>query len=196
MAIAAGEGSVWVFNTLGGSVTRIDATTGKVLSTSPRVVGRAAGNPDYAGLAVGDGSVWVLSPTEGTVVRLDVESNRPQGKPIEVGTGPTGISHRRGRRSGSPTPTHGTDHPDRLAHRPDRRGADRRRGPARGGGGRCPALSGSRIGRGRSRGSTPSRTALVGEPIPVEGSPLSLAVGDGAVWVANPFNSTVARIGT
>jgi len=37
---------------------------------------------------------------------------------------------------------------------------------------------------------------LVGEPIAVEGSPLSLAVGDGAVWVANPFNSTVARIGT
>ncbi len=35
-----------------------------------------------------------------------------------------------------------------------------------------------------------------GEPIPVEGSPVSLAVGDGALWVANPFNSTVARIGT
>ena len=34
------------------------------------------------------------------------------------------------------------------------------------------------------------------EPIPVEGSPVSLAVGDGAVWVANPFNRTVARIGT
>jgi len=42
----------------------------------------------------------------------------------------------------------------------------------------------------------PGSNGPVGEPIPVEGSPLSLTVGAGAVWVANPFNSTVARIGT
>ena len=49
----------------------------------------AVGNPDFAGIAVGDGSVWVVSPSEGTVVRLDAESNRPKGKPIAVGAGPT-----------------------------------------------------------------------------------------------------------
>jgi hypothetical protein len=36
--------------------------------------------------------------------------------------------------------------------------------------------------------------APVGEPVTLEGRPLSLAIGSGAVWVANPFNNTVARI--
>ncbi len=82
MAIAAGEGSVWTFNTQDGTVTHIDATTGKVLSTSPRVVGRSAGNIDYAGLAVGDGSVWVASPSEGSVVRIDAVQQRRADRPL------------------------------------------------------------------------------------------------------------------
>ena len=90
LAVAVGEGSVWVFNSLAGTVSRIDPKTGKVISESARLVGRT-GTPDYAGLAVADGSVWVSSPSEGTVVRLDVESNKAD-KPIRVGAGPFGLA--------------------------------------------------------------------------------------------------------
>lgn len=40
----------------------------------------------------------------------------------------------------------------------------------------------------------PGTNTPAGEPVALEGRPLSLAIGSGSVWVANPFTNTVARI--
>ena len=40
----------------------------------------------------------------------------------------------------------------------------------------------------------PEANAPAQEPVALDGRPLSLAIGHGAVWVANPFSNTVARI--
>ena len=154
LAVAVGEGSVWAFNSLAGTVNRIDPKSGKVLSESPRLVGRA-GTPDFAGLAVANGSVWVSSPSEGTVIRLDA-AKQPSGasrsawsralRPRRCGRSRLGSQLRR---------RHG-DAP-RRADRQGRRHDRRRRAADRRHGGRRRRRLGGERGRS-SRGSTPSRT--------------------------------------
>ena len=65
-AVATGHGNVWVANVGGGSVTRIDAESGRVLQTIP--VGRGP-----IDIAVGREFVWV-STQEGRVARIDPRS--------------------------------------------------------------------------------------------------------------------------
>ncbi len=67
-AVATGHGSVWVANFGGGSVTRVDAESGRVLQTIP--VGRGP-----IDIAVGRESVWV-STQEGRVARIDARSGK------------------------------------------------------------------------------------------------------------------------
>ena len=91
--IAFGYGAAWTLNT-NGSVSRVDAATGQVVTTSvgpnPRDI-RAAYN-----------SVWVLRSTKTTATlnRLQPGNGKPTGKAISVPLGTT-VS------SGS-TPTGGT----------------------------------------------------------------------------------------
>ena len=52
--MAFGGGAVWVANTAGGTVSRIDPATSEVVATIE--IGAAP-----SGIAVGDGAVWVTA---------------------------------------------------------------------------------------------------------------------------------------
>ena len=78
ISVAAGEGSVWVLSQTRGTVSRLDARTGRVVATI-RVRG--------TWLTVGAGSVWVLDLGDGLVGfvrRIDPRTNRVVGPPIRV----------------------------------------------------------------------------------------------------------------
>ena len=66
IAVAAGEGGIWVANADDGTVTHIDPKTRKVV----KVIGIGG---DVSDIAVGFGSVWVANGNEGTLVRIDPE---------------------------------------------------------------------------------------------------------------------------
>ncbi len=66
VAIAAGEGGIWVGDARDGTVTKIDPATSRVV----RVTGIGAPAVD---LATGAGSVWVATGAFGEVVRIDPE---------------------------------------------------------------------------------------------------------------------------
>jgi DNA-binding beta-propeller fold protein YncE len=191
MAIAVSEDGAFVFNALDGTVTRIDTKTGKVLSTSPRVIGRAAGNPDFAGIAAADGAVWVVSPSEGTVVRLDAKMNEPVGEPIQVGSGPVSVAADEGAvwvaNIDEATVTHIDPETNEVV-------------------GEAIALEGSpssvAVGDGGAWVATTAGTVIwidaasneAGDPITVGGSPQGIAYGDGVLWAADVFNGTAMRI--
>ena len=63
-AIASdGGGTVWATIAAQSRVTKVDATTGKSLVTTPL--------PDACGIGVTKDQVWVTSPGEGTIVQVD-----------------------------------------------------------------------------------------------------------------------------
>jgi YVTN family beta-propeller protein len=64
VAVAVGEGGVWVANSESGTVTRLDPATGKFRDT----IGVGADPND---IAVGFGSVWVADGNDGTVTQID-----------------------------------------------------------------------------------------------------------------------------
>jgi YVTN family beta-propeller protein len=64
VAVAFGEGSVWVANADDGTVSRIDPTTRKVIGT----IGVGS---DVRHLATGFGSVWVADGKDGTLTRIE-----------------------------------------------------------------------------------------------------------------------------
>ena len=68
IAVAVGEGGVWVANADDGTVSRIDPETLKVAKTI------GIGSP-ASDIAVGSGSVWVANGSEGTVTRIDSRTN-------------------------------------------------------------------------------------------------------------------------
>jgi serine/threonine-protein kinase len=83
--IAVAGNTVWVSNSNGNTLTRLDPKTGAQRGT--RVpVGR---NPDN--VAVADGVVWVANTDDGTVTRLDA-ANPSAASTIKVGSEPEGVS--------------------------------------------------------------------------------------------------------
>ncbi len=64
--VAGGEGSVWVANLDGKSLTRIDPATPKVADTIPLLATPTA-------ITVGRGAVWVVNARRGTLYRVDPE---------------------------------------------------------------------------------------------------------------------------
>ena len=83
VAIAYGEGSVWV-GLLSGTVVRIDPTQNAV-------VGTFSSNAGLSDLAVGEGSVWAANTSSPTVTRIDPQSLKAVAT-IELGTRPAGIA--------------------------------------------------------------------------------------------------------
>lgn len=77
---------VWVANSDDGTVSRIDARTGK-RAGDPVRVGRGP-----IGAAVSAGSVWVANQDDRTVTRIDPDDGRVVGDPIELGSTPRGIT--------------------------------------------------------------------------------------------------------
>ncbi len=82
-AVAAGEGSIWVADSFGNTVSRIDADSGAAKAIP-------VGNGP-AGVAVGGGSVWVTLSLDGTVIRIDPETGAVRDT-VRVGRRPTGVA--------------------------------------------------------------------------------------------------------
>ena len=77
-------GSLWVANRGGGTVLRIDPSTGRT-----RGVVRTGGDP--SGLAAADGAVWVASDESGTVERIDARTGAVTNT-FRVGDAPAAIA--------------------------------------------------------------------------------------------------------
>ena len=78
--------TVWVANSQGNAVTRLDARSNTAIG-APVPVGR---NPDS--VAVADGVVWVTNTDDGTVTHFEADPE-PGIKPtVQVGSGPEGLS--------------------------------------------------------------------------------------------------------
>src|SRR5439155_13544806 len=74
--------SVWVANTGDGTITRIDANSGKPTKTLPIAATE---------LAFGAGTLWASDRTGNRVVRIDPTTGHVV-QPITVGNGPTGLA--------------------------------------------------------------------------------------------------------
>jgi Protein kinase domain len=84
IAVAVGEGSVWLANQLTDSVIRVDPG-------SNRVIGRIAVGREPLSIAVGAGFVWTANALDGTVSRIDPSSPAP-AETFPVGGSPVSIS--------------------------------------------------------------------------------------------------------
>jgi DNA-binding beta-propeller fold protein YncE len=88
IAVAVGEGAVWVANNTRGTITRIDPTTGTVqggairVGSGPKAIAVGGGS---VYVACGDDSVWRIDPTTGRATRAPVRVGDPAG--IGVGDG-------------------------------------------------------------------------------------------------------------
>jgi YVTN family beta-propeller protein len=87
--IAAGEGGIWVGNSLADSVIRIDPSTNRLAGTFP--TGRTP-----AAVAVGAGAVWVANSRDGTVTRYepktaDISTIKVGGTPVDLAVGEGGV---------------------------------------------------------------------------------------------------------
>ena len=78
VAIAVGEGAVWVVNADNNTVARIDPESRKVVAT----IGGLGSN--VSDVAVGFGSAWVAGGNDESVVRVDPNANAPEA-PVDVG---------------------------------------------------------------------------------------------------------------
>lgn len=84
LALASGNGYLWVTAADAGDVLRIDPTT--------RAIKRVHVGGVPIGIVVAGGSVWFADHDGGKVVRLDPRSLLPVGKPISVGAKPSGLT--------------------------------------------------------------------------------------------------------
>jgi ABC-type branched-subunit amino acid transport system substrate-binding protein len=90
VAVAAGEGAVWVLPANAPSVTRIDPQLAVVTDTIPLGVGSNPG-----AIATGAGAVWVALSGDGTVARIDPATGDIRS--IPVGGAPTGVAVSQGK---------------------------------------------------------------------------------------------------
>ncbi|HKP17962.1 MAG TPA: YncE family protein [Gaiellaceae bacterium] len=88
MSLAYGAGSVWAANKDGGTVSRIDPRTDRVVATV-----RVGGQP--WGLAFDGRSLWVGNYAAGTISRIDPRTNRVAAR-VRVGTAPIALAYGRG----------------------------------------------------------------------------------------------------
>jgi branched-chain amino acid transport system substrate-binding protein len=84
LAVAAGDGAVWVLDGGPPSVVRIDPRIGAVTNTIPLGIGS---NP--VALTVGAGAVWVADSGDGTLARIDPSTLVKRR--IDVGGSPTDV---------------------------------------------------------------------------------------------------------
>ena len=181
--MADGLGSVWVANSVDGTVSRVEP------DREERPVIRVPGTP--GGIAAGEGAVWVTDATGHTLSQISADSNTVVRDDIAVGNG-----------AGAVTVGDGAVW---VANALD--GTVSRVDPQRGVetdvvrvGGRPDALA---VGAGSiwvTNGDTASvsridpRKRVVVQTIPVGNGPRGIAVDGEAVWVANALDGTVSKI--
>jgi DNA-binding SARP family transcriptional activator/ABC-type transport system substrate-binding protein len=181
-AIVQSGNSLWVANTLDGTVTRLERGTNRTTTID---VGA-----DPTAIAAGAGSVWVASGGGGTISQIDRASNKVVQR-IKVGGQPTSVAVGAGA-VWVAMPLEGE-----IA-RIDLTGDPRPRHVPLGGSPAAIAVGAGavwvadrdagRVLQIEPRSLTPTRAINVGN------GPASVAVGAGAVWVANRPDGTVSRI--
>ncbi len=84
--VTVAHGLVWVANSRGGTVSKVDPSIQAVLGDPIEVGGRPGG------IDAGTTTVWVASASEDAVTRIDLESGEPVGGPIGVGSEPGAVA--------------------------------------------------------------------------------------------------------
>jgi YVTN family beta-propeller protein len=82
--LAEAAGSIWVTNSRDDTVSRIDASDGRLIRTI-----NVSDNP--RDITAAGGFVWVVNTDSGTVTRIDASKGTVAGKPIRVGQKPASI---------------------------------------------------------------------------------------------------------
>jgi DNA-binding beta-propeller fold protein YncE len=84
--VTVADGLVWVANSRGGTVSKVDPSIHAVLGDPIEVGGRPGG------IDAGTTAIWVASAAEDTVTRIDLGSGEPVGGPITVGEDPGAVA--------------------------------------------------------------------------------------------------------
>jgi streptogramin lyase len=84
--VTVAHGLVWVANSRGDTVSKVDPSIGQVLGDPIEVGGRPGG------IDAGTSTIWVASAAEDAVTRIDLESGERSGAPIEVGSEPGAVA--------------------------------------------------------------------------------------------------------
>jgi YVTN family beta-propeller protein len=179
--LAYGAGSVWVSNTLDGTVSRVDP---QHATSQPIRVG-----PDPAGIAFGSGAVWVTSSQGRKLLRINPASNSVVQE-IPVGNGATGVAAADDKVWVANRFDDTVSEVDALTGKPLK---------AFGAGSAPTAVAVGFRSVWIADGSTSTVTRLdprtgTQQAIPVGNGPSGVAVGSGSVWVSNALDSTVSRI--
>jgi class 3 adenylate cyclase/streptogramin lyase len=175
--IAAGEGAVWVTNGFDNKVSifdpRQDAVTATIDLAGPKEV------------AVGNGAVWVASLTDTTVVRIDPQTHEPQrfaeGTALAVGNDVVWVADGR-----------------KLTARDPDTGSVSRRFTLRYDVSRLAVGGDGTVWAAHQGDDAVSYLDPEGASSTLEGiadEPTGIAVGEGAVWVANSLGRSLIRIG-
>lgn len=182
-AVATGLGSVWVANSVDGTVSRI------LPDRDERPVIRVTGTP--GGLAVGEGAVWVtdatghtlsqISPDSNTVVRDDIVVGNGAGA-VAVGEGAVWVANTLDGTVSRVDPELGIETDVvRVAGRPDALAV---------GAGSIWVANGDTASVSRI---DPGKRVVV-HTIAVGNGPRGIAVDGEAVWVANALDGTISKI--
>jgi YVTN family beta-propeller protein len=179
--LAYGAGSVWVSNTLGGTVSRVDP---RHVTAEPIRVG-----PDPAGIAFGSGAVWVTTSQGRKLLRINPKSNSVVQE-IPVGNGAGGVAVADNKVWVANRFDDTVSEVDALTGKPLKTF----------GAGSAPTAVA--VGFGSvwiADGSTATLTRLdpssgTQQAILVGNGPSGVAVGNGSVWVANSLDGTVSRV--
>ncbi len=185
--VAVGGRTVWVSNSDGAALTRLDSERNRPIG-EPVPVGR---NPDE--VEVADGVVWVANTDDGTVTRLEADPQPGAQRTIPVGSGPEGLS------LGKQllwVANGGSDSVSRI----DRASATTV-GPPIGVGGDPIGIF---VGRdtvwvtnsfsGTVTRIDPSSAQVVGRPVRVGKNIRTVIEGLGSVWVSSVYDDTVTRL--
>jgi YVTN family beta-propeller protein len=181
-AVIAGGGSVWVANSLDGTVTRIDRERNEVVTIS------VGGAP--ASLAFGAGSLWVADGDTRSVTQIDPGANRIV-QPIEVGNAPRAVAAAKGAlwvASGADGAVRRIDLDRGLVTRSIPVGANPTAIAAGAGAIWVASEEAGTVTRVDARSGTVVRAINVGN------GPSAIATGAGAVWVVNRQDGTLSRI--
>ena len=84
--VTVAHGLVWVANSRGDTVSKVDPSIHAVLGDPVEVGGRPGG------IDAGNSTVWVASASEDAVTRIDLESGERTGAPIAVGSEPGAVA--------------------------------------------------------------------------------------------------------
>jgi peptide/nickel transport system substrate-binding protein len=181
-AVTAGGGSVWVANTLDGTVTRIDRQRDRAV-TIP-----IGGAP--SGLAFSGGSLWASDGEARSVAQVDPGANQVVQR-IEVGNAPRAVAAAGGALWVASSA-------DGAVRRVDLEGGQVTRSIPIGSSPTAVAAGAGAIWVTSEEAGTvtriDARSGTVVRAINVGNGPSAIATGEGAVWVVNRHDGTLSRI--